>query len=92
MERPSILLANVTRRFDRKWIDGSLHTAAYTYTIVAHVIGWFDRFAIDGLVDGVAWSARMIGYSVRRFQREGVQLYIFWALFAIIIFIIWTLL
>ncbi|MEJ1241320.1 NADH-quinone oxidoreductase subunit L [Chryseolinea sp. T2] len=92
VELPINFLGNMTRRLDRKWIDGTLHTAAYTYTILAHVVGWFDRFAIDGLVDGVAWSARMVGYSVRRFQREGVQLYIFWALFAIIIFIIWTLL
>lgn len=92
VEVPTRMLALTTRHLDTKWIDGAIHTSAYAYTIVAHVVGWFDRFVIDGLVDGFAWSARTIGYSIRRFQRDGVQLYVFWALFAIIIFIIWTLL
>ncbi|MGC3943933.1 MAG: NADH-quinone oxidoreductase subunit L [Chryseolinea sp.] len=92
VEVPSFLLATTTRALDKKWIDGALHTSAYAYTILAHVVGWFDRFVIDGAVDGAAWSAKMVGAWIRRFQREGVQLYVFWAVFAIIIFIIWTLL
>ena len=92
VEAPSIWLASATKRLDRKWIDGAIHTSAYAYTIVAHVVGWFDRYIIDGLVDGVAWFAKMTGNTFRRFQRNGVQLYVFWAIFAIIIFIIWTLL
>lgn len=92
VEVPAMKVATITQRIDRRWIDGALHTVAYVYTIVAHVAGWFDRIIIDGLVDGVAWLSRMVGYVSRRFQREGVQLYVFWAVFAIIIFIIWTVL
>ena len=85
-------VAAITQRLDKRWIDGALHTVVYIYTIIAHVVGWFDRIIVDGFVDGVAWSVKMVGNSPRRFQREGVQLYVFWAVFAIIIFIIWTVL
>ena len=92
VEAPAIRVASVTLQIDRRWIDGFIHAIAYTYTIIAHVVRWFDSAVIDGLVDGVAWTAKGAGYFVRRFQREGVQLYVFWTVFAIIIFIIWTLL
>lgn len=92
VEVPALKLAVITQRIDKRWIDGALHAVAYLYTIIAHVAGWFDRAVVDGVVDGVAWSAKFVGYFFRRFQREGVQLYVFWAVFAIIIFIIWSLL
>jgi NADH-quinone oxidoreductase subunit L len=92
VEIPVMKVAAITQRIDKRWIDGALHTMAYVYTIIAHVAGWFDRIIVDGFVDGMAWSAKMVGNSSRRFQREGVQLYVFWAVFSIIIFIIWTLL
>jgi NADH-quinone oxidoreductase subunit L len=89
---PAMRLAEMTEQTDRKWIDGILHTGAYTQLILAHVTGWFDRVIIDGTVDGVAGMARGIGAFTRSFQGGKIQLYIFWAIFAIIIFIIWTLL
>lgn len=92
VERPVLLLAATTQHTDRRWIDGALHTLAYAYAIIAHVAGWVDRSIIDGVVNGAAWSAKTIGNVTRRFQRKGVQLYVFWAVFALIIFIIWTLL
>lgn len=92
VESPVLQLAGITQRMDKRWIDGLLHTLAYGYAIAAHVTGWFDRSIIDGIVNGTAWTTRAVGNFVRRFQREGVQLYVFWAVFAIIIFIIWTLL
>lgn len=92
VESPVLQVAGVTQSIDKRWIDGLLHTLAYGYAIVAHVTGWFDRAVVDGIVNGTAWTTRAVGNFVRRFQREGVQLYVFWAVFAIIIFIIWTLL
>jgi NADH-quinone oxidoreductase subunit L len=47
---------------------------------------------VDGAVDGAAGLARVLGSFARSFQSGKIQLYIFWAVFAIIIFIIWTLL
>jgi NADH-quinone oxidoreductase subunit L len=91
-ELPTYQLALLTERTDKRWIDGILHASAYLQLLTAHVVGWFDRVIIDGLVDGSASLARVIGSFVRSFQSGKIQLYIFWAVFAIIIFIIWTLL
>lgn len=92
IESPAFQLAQFTDRVDKKWIDGFLHTSAYAQLIVAHVSGWFDRVLVDGVVDGAAGLTRGVGSFARSFQSGKIQLYIFWAVFAIIIFIIWTLL
>jgi NADH-quinone oxidoreductase subunit L len=92
VEKPILQLAALTHHADKKWIDGFLHATAYAQLIVAHLTGWFDRAIVDGLVDGVAGAARGLGSFTRSFQGGKIQLYIFWATFGIIIFIIWTLL
>jgi NADH-quinone oxidoreductase subunit L len=91
-EVPVMKAAGLMQVVDKRWIDGAIHVTVYAYTIVAHVVGWLDRIIVDGFVDGMAWSVKLVGYWSRRFQREGVQLYIYWSVFTIIIFIIWTLL
>ena len=92
LETPALQVAQLTELADKKWIDGILHTSAYLQLIVAHVTGWFDRAIVDGTVDGAAGLVKGIGSFTRSFQGGKIQLYIFWAVFAIIIFIIWTLL
>ena len=92
IEEPIFQLSQLTTVVDKKWIDGCLHTAAYLQLIVAHVTGWIDRTIIDGSVDGTAGLAKGIGSFTRSFQGGKIQLYVFWAIFAVIIFIIWTML
>ena len=92
IEIPAFKTADVTSQADRKWIDGILHLSAYVQLIVAHVTGWFDRAIIDSVVDDAADMAKGIGSFIRTFQSGKIQLYVFWSSFAIIIFIIWTLL
>jgi len=92
IERPAFQLAGISSRFDKKWIDGVLHTAAYLQLIVAHVTGWVDRGLVDGSVNAIAWMTKELGSFTRSFQGGKIQLYIFWTVFTIIIFIIWTLL
>jgi NADH-quinone oxidoreductase subunit L len=89
--KPASQLAGLTDQLDRKWIDGFIHTAAYGQVILAHFANWFDRAMIDGSVDGVAGVAKGIGSFTRSFQSGKIQLYIFWAIFAIIIFLIWLI-
>lgn len=74
---------------DRKWVDGLVHATAYAQVAFAHVTSWFDRAVVDGLVTGAARSASFAGAFVRSFQGGKIQLYIFWAILAIIIFLIW---
>lgn len=82
----------LTSRIDKKWIDPFLHGTAYAQVLVAHVTGWFDRALVDGTVNGFAGFVRGVGSVTRSFQDGKIQLYIFWSIFAIIIFLIWTLL
>jgi NADH-quinone oxidoreductase subunit L len=89
--RTTLQLAWVTDRFDRRWIDGVLHASAYTQVTIANLAGWFDRAIVDGIVNGLARIAQWIGALIRSFQEGKIQLYIFWASLAIIIFLIWTL-
>jgi len=92
IEAPVFQLAQLTTVTDKKWIDGFLHTAAYLQLIAAHVTGWFDRAVIDSVVEDTAGLVKRIGSFTRSFQGGRIQLYVFWAIFAVIIFIIWTML
>lgn len=76
---------------EQKWIDKGIHGLVYLQVIFAHVISWIDHVFIDGTVNGMARLTGFGGKVTRSFQGGNIQLYIFWAVFAIIIFIIWTL-
>jgi len=89
--KPMSQLANLTDHLDRKWIDGFIHATVYGQVILGHFTNWFDRAIIDGSVNGVAGVAKGIGSVTRSFQGGKIQLYIFWAIFAIIIFLIWLI-
>lgn len=83
--------AKAVSAIDRDWIDKGIHGAAYFQVIFAHVVAWIDRVFIDGTVNGAARLTGIGGKITRSFQGGNIQLYIFWAVFAIIIFIIWAL-
>lgn len=72
-------------------IDRGLHLLVYGQVIFAHVVGWIDHVFVDGTVNGVARLAGFGGKLTRSFQGGNIQLYVFWAVLAIIIFIIWAL-
>ncbi len=92
IEKPVLQLTQLTTAFDKKWIDGFVHSLAYGQVMVAHLTAWFDRNIIDGTVDGVAVLSQGVGSFTRSFQGGKIQLYIFWAVLSIIIFLIWALL
>jgi NADH-quinone oxidoreductase subunit L len=82
--------ASVTASIDRR-IDRVIHGSAYAQVTLAHVTAWFDSFILDGIVNGMAGLSRWIGSVTRSFQGGKIQVYIFWSLLSIIIFLIWTL-
>jgi NADH-quinone oxidoreductase subunit L len=90
-EKPVIQLANATDTVDRKWIDGFIHFIAYAQVSFAHVITWFDRYVVDGSVNASAWLAGATGNFFRSFQAGKIQLYIFWAMIGLIIFLFFVL-
>ncbi len=86
-----IKLAALAETTDRRWIDGFLHFTAYTQVSFAHVIAWFDKYIIDGAVDAMAWISGVVGSFTRSFQDGKIQLYIFWAVVGLIIFLFFVL-
>lgn len=90
-EKPTIQLANTTDKIDRRWIDGFIHLLAYAQVAFAHAITWFDKYVIDGSVNTTAWVASATGNFVRSFQAGKIQLYIFWAMIGLIIFLFFVL-
>jgi NADH-quinone oxidoreductase subunit L len=83
--------ASATLFTDKKIIDKLLHGSAYAHVTLAHITGWFDKFIVDGVVSLFAAFARWIGSFTRSFQGGKIQLYIFWSVLGIIIFLIWSL-
>jgi NADH-quinone oxidoreductase subunit L len=75
---------------DKKWIDGMIHGSAYAQVTLSHVTGWFDKVILDGIVNAIASLSRWVGSMIRSFQGGKIQVYIFWSVLAIIIFLIWA--
>jgi NADH-quinone oxidoreductase subunit L len=89
--RPVTQLGRTAELTDKKIIDPVIHASAYAQVTIAYLTGWFDRNIVDGTVNLMGWIATGIGSFFRSFVGGKIQLYIFWALLAIIIFLIWTL-
>jgi NADH-quinone oxidoreductase subunit L len=91
LEKIALSCAGAAHHIDKKWIDGFIHGTAYAHVSLAHITGWVDRALVDGTVNGIASISKGLGSFTRSFQGGKIQLYIFWAILAIIIFLIWTL-
>jgi NADH-quinone oxidoreductase subunit L len=76
---------------DKKVIDEAIHMGVYAQVTFAHMVNWVDRIIVDGIVHLFVRVVSFIGALSRSLQRGKIQLYIFWAILAIIIFIICTL-
>lgn len=72
-------------------IDRFIHASTYVQVTLAHITGWVDRNLVDGTVRSVAIIAAVFGTFSRSFHGGRIQLYLFWALLSLIIFIIWSL-
>jgi NADH-quinone oxidoreductase subunit L len=88
--QPSMMLSEGSAKVEHG-LNSIVHFLAYCQVTIAYVTGWFDRTIVNGTVDGIAGFTRTIGSFTRSFQGGKIQLYVFWAVFAIIIFIIWSL-
>jgi NADH-quinone oxidoreductase subunit L len=75
-------------RIDRKWIEGFIHYTVYIQVTFAHVIAWVDRFIVDGIVQGISRAADALGKLTRSFQSGKIQLYVFWSVLGIVIFLL----
>jgi NADH-quinone oxidoreductase subunit L len=76
---------------DRHLLDRAVHLAAFTHVTFAHMIHWIDSRIVDGIVRLFTAIVYQAGGLVRSIQGGKVQLYVFWSIFTIIIFLIWRL-
>jgi NADH-quinone oxidoreductase subunit L len=81
-------LTTLTEKIDARWVDGLIHVTVLVNVTFAHAISWFDKHIVDGGVNGMARVAGSVGSVTRSFQGGKIQLYIFWAVLGIIIFLI----
>jgi NADH-quinone oxidoreductase subunit L len=81
-------LTTLTEMIDTRWVDGFIHVTVLVNVTFAHAISWFDKYIVDGGVNGMARVAGSVGSVTRSFQGGKIQLYIFWAVLGIIIFLI----
>lgn len=89
--RITTFTAGLTTQFDKKWIDRSIHTLAYSKVALAHMAGWTDRYVVDGSVHGIMWITRGVGNMTRSVVNGKIQSYLLWAMAGLLIFIIWML-
>lgn len=89
--KPVMYMATVSQRMDKRWIDGMIHGFVYLTVGGAHLLAWFDRYIIDGVVDMTGRMAMLVGSIARSFSGGKIQSYIFWSVFAVIIFLFWVL-
>lgn len=83
----TLKLSTITQTIDKKWIDGFIHAIVYMQVAFAHGAAWFDRYVIDGMVKAGVWLTQLSGSIMRSFQGGKIQLYIFWAVAGLIIFL-----
>lgn len=83
--------ASVADYVDRRVIDRAIHVGAYGQVTLAHVVQWLDNKVVDGMVGLIARVVEFVGLIARSIQGGKVQLYIFWSVLAIIIFLICAL-
>ncbi|HYG03153.1 MAG TPA: NADH-quinone oxidoreductase subunit L [Chryseosolibacter sp.] len=83
-------ISRVSRNIDTRLLDKSIHAVTYAHVTAGHVITWTDRYILDGFVHFTAGAISGVGRIFRSFQGGKIQLYIFWSMLAIIIFLIWS--
>ncbi len=82
--------SHVTLSADKKVLDRTIHLWTFGNVTLAHFLAWVDRNIIDGIVSAVITIVRFFGDIIRNTAGGKIQHYVFWSVFAIIIFIIWT--
>jgi len=89
--KPVLKLSWAAEKIDRQVIDGTIHIFTYAQVAFAHFIGWVDSTIVDGAVHNTGRVAKLTGSVGRSFSGGKIQMYIFWSVFALIIFLFWVL-
>jgi len=86
-----INLGRSTFWFDRRVIDGFIHTLGKVAMGAAKAAAWTDKWIIDGFLHTIGDAVHAIGNFARRFQGGKVQYYLYSMLVVILAFFIFLL-
>ncbi|MGN6396135.1 MAG: NADH-quinone oxidoreductase subunit L [Mucilaginibacter sp.] len=89
--KPVIVLGRSTFWFDRRAIDGFIHTLGKLAIAASKTAAWIDKFIIDGFLHTIADAVHAIGNFARRFQGGKVQYYLYSMLVVILAVFIFLL-
>lgn len=89
--KPVINLGRSTFWFDRRAIDGFIHTLGKFAVAAAKTAAWTDKFIIDGFLHIIGDAVHAIGNFARRFQGGKVQYYLYSMLAVILMVFIFLL-
>ena len=89
--RQVINLGRSTFWFDRRVIDGFIHTLGKLAVAASKTAAWTDKFIIDGFLHTIGDAVHAIGNFARRFQGGKVQYYLYSMLVVILVVFIFLL-
>lgn len=89
--KPVVIAGRSLFWFDRRAIDGLIHTMAKTAMGLAKLVAWTDKNIIDGFLNVITDIVQAIGNFARRFQGGKVQYYLYSMLVVILMVFIFLL-
>lgn len=81
--------AKVSLWFDKKIIDGIVHSSAKGTLLVSKLTDWVDKYIIDGFVNGLASWVGSLSTWFKSMQSGKLQHYFVWMLFIFLSFMIY---
>lgn len=81
--------AKIVFWFDKKIIDGIVHSSAKATLVLSDIVDWLDRYIIDGMVNGLASWVSSLSVWFRSMQNGKLQHYFVWMLFIFLSFMIY---
>ncbi len=85
---PVVYIARFVSVFDKKIIDGLIHSLASLWLFLTKVFHWIDTKWVDGFVNGTATFTKYLGVLVRMPQTGRIQAYFTFSLLAILILVL----
>jgi NADH-quinone oxidoreductase subunit L len=86
------LFMRVSQWIDTKLIDRIIDYTGISTVVLAHITAWIDRTFVDGAVNLTAYTAGRIGLVTKSIQGGKVQNYFLYAIFGLIVLIVWIIL
>ena len=86
---PFIFLADVSKQFEKLFVDALINLIAKGSVVIAHLLSWGDKNVVDGGVKLTIYSIRSTGQAVRGLQNGKIQSYFLVTVMGVFLLILW---